>query len=37
MKENLLTVQPGKYKLINQVIDGMTTTQINNVNMLLFR
>jgi len=32
MRENVQTVQPGKYKFINQVIDGMTI-QINEVNI----
>lgn len=32
MRENIQTVQPGKYKFINQVIDGMTI-QINEVNI----
>lgn len=31
-RENVQTVQPGKYKFINQVIDGMTI-QINEVNI----
>jgi len=33
MRENVQTVQPGKYKFINQVIDGMTI-QINEVNIM---
>lgn len=33
MRENIQTVQPGKYKFINQVIDGMTI-QINEVNIM---
>lgn len=32
MRENVQTLQPGKYKFINQVIDGMTI-QINEVNI----
>lgn len=32
MRENVQTAQPGKYKFINQVIDGMTI-QINEVNI----
>lgn len=32
MRENIQTLQPGKYKFINQVIDGMTI-QINEVNI----
>lgn len=32
MRENIQTAPPGKYKFINQVIDGMTI-QINEVNI----
>lgn len=32
MRENVQTLQPGKYKFIHQVIDGMTI-QINEVNI----
>lgn len=32
MRENVQTLPPGKYKFINQVIDGMTI-QINEVNI----
>lgn len=32
MRESIQAVQPGKYKFINQVIDGMTI-QINEVNI----
>lgn len=32
MRENVETAPPGKYKFINQVIDGMTI-QINEVNI----
>lgn len=32
MRENIQTTPPGKYKFINQVIDGMTI-QINEVNI----
>lgn len=33
MRENIQTTPPGKYKFINQVIDGMTI-QINEVNII---